>query len=409
MHKKLFFWDSFSNKSYTYDDLFNDIIQLRYLNRYVYTNDYYNIFKNIVCSLIHDCPIILLDYDFSNIEIENLGITKEELTSGYDLKNINELTPPQMITSFNNTSKWRITLYTSGTTGLPKRVSHTFQNVTRMVKKSSKMESDIWGFSYNPTHIAGLQVFFQALLNNNSIITLFGQSRSKIYELIEQFHITNISATPTFFRMLLPIEKPYNSVKRITSGGEKFDNKFTESLLTIFPNAKILNVYASTEAGTVLAANGDLFQIKDALKKMVKIVDNELFINNKLLGYTNSIELNDNWYNTGDIVEIVENDPLVFRFVGRKNELINVGGYKVNPLEIESVINSHPNIKISRVFAKKNSVIGNVLCADIVIKKDISEKTLKDFLNKKIQNFKIPRIINIVDSIEATRTGKIKR
>lgn len=73
-----------------------------------------------------------------------------------------------------------MTLFTSGTTGLPKSVSHSFASITRQVKKSERHINDIWGFAFNPTHMAGLQVFFQALLNKNSIIRLFGLDTKEI-------------------------------------------------------------------------------------------------------------------------------------------------------------------------------------------------------------------------------------
>jgi ribosomal protein L37AE/L43A len=83
---------------------------------------------------------------------------------------------------------WKITLFTSGTTGVPKKVIHTFSSITRFVKVSSSNEKSIWGFAYNPTHMAGIQVFFQALLNGNSIIRLFGLNINDIYNNIGYQH-----------------------------------------------------------------------------------------------------------------------------------------------------------------------------------------------------------------------------
>lgn len=409
MKNKLFFFDSNSSSGYSYHDLIIELNKTDYIPKYIYTENYFLIFKYVICSLIYDKPIIVLDYDFTEKEIINLDIKVEELDSSYKIDDKKEVTFESILQSTENLLNWDITLFTSGTIGLPKKIAHSFKNITRMVKISENKKQNIWGLAYNPTHIAGLQVFFQALRNNNSIINLFGQTRSKIFELINRFKITNISATPTFFRMLLPFEKEYPSIKRITSGGEKFDSKLSDNLLMIFPNARLLNVYASTEAGTIFAAKGDLFEIKEEYKNHVKIEDNELLIHRELLGKSISFEIKNDWYETGDIVEIVESSPIKFRFTSRKNDMVNVGGYKVNPNEVEQSINSHLLVISSRVYSKKNSVLGNILIADVKKKGELSEKELKLFLKDKLQSFKIPRIINFVESIELTRTGKIKR
>ena len=87
---------------------------------------------------------------------------------------------------------------------------------------------------------------------------------------------------------------------------------------------------------------------------------------------------------------------------------INVGGYKVNPFEIEECLMDLEEVKEAIVFGKPNSVLGNILCADIVIENDIKTFEIRKHLLKKLQNFKIPRVINYVSQIEKTRTGKKK-
>ena len=303
---------------------------------------------------------------------------------------------------------WSITMFTSGTTGLPKKVSHSFQSITRFVRVSEKNISHVWGFAYNPAHIAGTQVFFQALLNGNAIVRLFGLSKDKIYKEIEGFGITNISATPTFYRLMLPADKQYPSVIRITSGGEKFDEKTTAQITKIFPKAKITNVYASTEAGTLFASDGDVFSIKPEMMPMVKIEKDELLVHSSLMGIS---EINHGeWYNTGDLIKIISREPLRFIFISRKNEMINVGGYKVNPHEVEETIRSIDGIRDVCVFAKNNSVLGNIICCDIVkTDKSLDEPTIRTYLQSKLQEFKIPRMIKFVNELSMTRTGKIKR
>ncbi len=257
--------------------------------------------------------------------------------------------------------------------------------------------------------MAGVQVFFQALLNGNALIRLFGLNSGDIYAEIEKNNITNISATPTFYRLLFPCNRTFKSVKRITSGGEKFDKYLTQQIQTFFPNAKITNVYASTEAGSLFASSNDIFTVKLEYLKLVKIKDNELLIHNSLMG-NNEFQKDNEWYHTGDLIEIISESPLTFRFSSRKNEMINVGGYKVNPQEVEEAILMIEGIKNAYVYAKKNSILGNIVCCEVVSEnKDIKDAFIRKHLQENIQEFKIPRIIKFVDSISTTRTGKLKR
>ena len=119
-----------------------------------------------------------------------------------------------------------ITIFTSGTTGQPKRVTHSVATLARNVRKGAQYKEHVWAYAYNPTHMAGTQVFFQALMNQSTMVNVFGKQRDVVYQQIERYGITHISATPTFYRMLMPFEKAYSSVKRVTLGGEKSDKQF---------------------------------------------------------------------------------------------------------------------------------------------------------------------------------------
>jgi len=409
MLNKYFYIDNKRSVIISYSKLISDLSDIDFIPKYLYVDDAYVIFTNLIISLIYDKPITLLDSDLTLNEVVELGIPKTSLTTGFNIIQKKEITEKSFINILQKSKKWYLTLLTSGTTGPPKMISHKLNELTRMVKIATSKKDDIWGFAYNPTHIAGVQVFFQAFFNLNTIVNLFKKSKSEIKKNIETYNITNISATPTFYRLLLPFNKVYYSVKRITSGGEKFDNKISVELKKMFPNAKLLNIYASTEAGSLFVSNGDIFEITSDLTNMIKIKNNELLINRKLLGFSNDIKLENEWYYTGDIVKIVNKIPLRFRFITRKNEIINVGGYNVNPLEVEEIINNHSAVLNSRVVGRKNSVVGNILIADVKLIYSLSEKDLIDYLKTKLQYYKIPRIINFKNKLEITRTGKIKR
>ncbi len=410
--KKIFFIDYFNSIEKTYADLLSDISgnDLEF-TPFCYTSDYYLIFKQIIISLMLDKEITILDYDLSGEEIEGLGIKEALITQRFENPLRSSLTFDNFLSTFSNHDKWRINLFTSGTTGQPKKVSHTFKSITKSTRQAEKHAKSIWGYAYNPTHIAGIQVFFQALLNKNSIIRIFGYSKKDIQLCLKKFKVTHLSGTPTFYRLLVDNIAVFPSIKNLTFGGEKFDKRLSDSLSRSFPNAKILNVYASTEAGTIFASSGETFTIKEKFESNVKIKDNEILIHESIIGISSNIKLIDSWYHTGDLVEVISKDPLEFKFSSRKNEMINVGGYKVNPNEVEQVILSMPEVYDVSVFSKPNSVVGNLLCCNIVLQENyqLSVKQLKDQLSATLQPFKIPRIVKFVDSIEKTKTGKKKR
>ena len=410
---KYFFKDSRDSILVSWTDLINDLNGPSRFNPYCQTEEYYDVFKSLIISMLLGCEIILLDSDFSDDElIKLIGFTQFEK---YDRTIEKDEIPLikgkwDLIEQLRNTSdRWKLTIFTSGTTGVPKKVSHDYKSITRFVKYYEKNDESIWGFAYNPSHMAGLQVFVQALLNGNQLIRLFGMSPDSIRQEVKVRKITHLSATPTFYRLLLPCEEKYPSVRRITSGGEKFSDGVYKSLKNIFPNAKFTNIYATTESGTLFASDGDVFTVKPKYEKLVKVVNNELIIHQALLA-KNISSPNEKWFHTGDLVEQTSDFPLMFRFVSRKSDMINVGGYKVNPSEVEEALNSLKGVKHSRVFSKSNSVLGNIVCCEIVREDiNIDEKYIRKSLSSKLQEYKVPRVIRFVDVLSMTRTGKIER
>jgi len=409
---KLFYKDPILGVEFSYDQLFSDLANETVYMPYCKTDSYYDIFKQIILSLLLGKEISLLDSDFSETEVEQLiGQCADVYNNSIQIEPINVIEHSDFVRRIlEKKDSWKITLFTSGTTGLPKKVSHSFDSISRFVKKDDKRKDNIWGFAYNPTHMAGIQVFFQALLNQNTIIRLFGVDRDCTLELITNYKITNISATPTFYRLLLPADHICESIRNLTSGGEKFDANTLELLHKMFPNSLIRNVYASTEAGTLFASDGIIFTVKSKMLDLIKVVENELYLHSSLMGDSESLKLEDEWYKTGDIIEVLSEDPFSFKFVSRKTEMINTGGYKVNPTDVEEIIRLCPGVKDAFVFGKKNSLLGNIVSCEVIRSdQSLTEKNIREYLQEKLQEYKIPRTVKFVESLTTTRTGKISR
>lgn len=395
-------------KDYSYGDLLRSLNAGNTYFPYYKTSDIYSYFVNLIKALAANRPLVLLDSDINTSEIDSLDESRVNVAESITATSF--LNMDEVVAAVQNSTS-EITIFTSGTTGQPKKVMHSIQTLTRSMRIGNKYKGQIWAYAYNPTHMAGLQVFFQAFENQNTLVNVFNQSREYVYRQIKEKNISHISATPTFYRLLLPFENTYGSVIRVTLGGEKSDQHLYDSIKKIFPNAKINNVYASTEAGSLFAAKGDCFQIPESIKDKFKVVDDELLIHKSMLGTSDSFKFTDGFYHSGDLIEWVDEEQALFRFKSRKNELINVGGYKVNPGEVEVAIMDIEGVKQAMVYGKSNSILGNVLCADVVLEHgvELKEIDIKKILGTQLQDFKIPRRIKFVEEISLTRTGKMKR
>ena len=397
-----------AGKTYTYEELVKIINRSTTYCPYFQSKDLYAYFANLIKALVTNNPVVLIDADSSPADMPYLDFTllnKPQEIGTCSLKDMDEL-----IEALSQSTS-EITIFTSGTTGQPKRVTHSVATLARNVRKGEQYKEHVWAYAYNPTHMAGTQVFFQALMNQSTMVNVFGDSREVVYQQIERYGITHISATPTFYRMLMPFEKAYPSVKRVTLGGEKSDKQLYEHICNIFPNAKVNNVYASTEAGSLFAAKDDCFQIPANIRDKFRVENDELLIHKSLLGQSDSFVFDGEYYHSGDLIEWVNEAEGLFRFKSRKNELINVGGYKVNPGEVEDAINAIEGVQQSLVYGRSNSILGNIVVAEVKLVEGaaLTDLEIRKVLASLLQDFKVPRKIQIVNELSMTRTGKLKR
>lgn len=402
----LFISDIQNNKNLSYDQLLDYINSDIPIYSNFKTDNVFDYICNLIKAICNNIDILILDFDFTKDEVEKF-IGKSYVEERVEKLFFNAKTVEDLVHQIK-ISKSIITIFTSGTTGQPKQVAHTVENLIREVRIGEKYKSQVWALAYNITHIAGLQVLFQGALNINPLYYVYKLEKEVILDSLDKFNITNISATPTFYRLLLPTKNIYGRVKNISIGGEKSSYKLIEFIKYSFPNARINNIYASTEAGTLLATNGVNFTIPIQKKYLVKIEDLEILVHRKMLGYSNSFEETE-WYKTGDLIEWVDEENGVFKIVSRKNELLNIGGHKINPGEIELVLEQFDGVDSAFVYGKPNSVLGTILCCDIQSKKEISVEQLKLFLKNILQPFKIPRLFYFKSELDLTRNGKLKR
>jgi len=244
-------------------------------------------------------------------------------------------------------------LATSGTTAVPRQVTHTFRSLTRTTKLGNGT-AFTWGVLYDPYRFAGLQVILQGLLGNSSII--FPDLTQTIEEqlaLLVKENVNALSATPTLWRKILMCGKSKElDLRTISLGGEIADDGILRALSSAYPNATIRHIYASTEAGTAISVNdvragfpsSFLSDPPDGVE--LKICNQTLFVKNEVakpqyIDGSSPLVDEDGFVDTGDHV-VLEGDRVYFR--GRQNGVINVGGNKVFPEHVESILFSACNV-----------------------------------------------------------------
>ncbi len=319
-------------------------------------------------------------------------------------------------------SSSRILLETSGSSGKPKQIWHSMATLTQGIRCSTRHRTSVWGLTYPADHLAGMQVLFQALLNANPLVHLYRASTSDVHEAIDAFSITHLSCTPTFLRMLLADSIVHPTLQRLTSGGERLDTHSLGSLSRMFPSARLTNIYASTEVGALLVSHDDGFVIPEHLASKVRIVDGELWLHeslkveNRLESHdasgSDDEKVADAFWSTGDQVEVVSKSPLKIRFLSRCHEGFNVAGFRVDPVRLEAIARTHPQVADARFYGIPNSITEHLVACDLVATEGavpLEAAQWQAWLRPQVGRHELPRIVRWVSKIDTTDSGKVRR
>jgi acyl-CoA synthetase (AMP-forming)/AMP-acid ligase II len=317
-------------------------------------------------------------------------------------------------------------MLTSGTTGDPKIAIHTLAGLTGAIAAAAPGEPrPVWATFYDIRRYGGLQIFLRAVFSGGSLVlSRPGEAIADHLARMASERVTHVSGTPSHWRkamMSAAIAQFTPAYVRLS--GEIADQAILDALRAAFPNAAIGHAYASTEAGVGFDVNDGqegfpaayLDEIRNGVE--LRVVDGSLRIrsNRMAASYAGRPDLQmtdaEGWVDSGDMVE-VRNGRC--HFTGRRGGIINVGGLKVHPEEIESVINRHGAVRQSRVKPRKSPVIGAIVVADVVLHDGSGEinAVRQDILalcRSALPAHKIPALVNVVASIEMTSGGKVSR
>jgi acyl-CoA synthetase (AMP-forming)/AMP-acid ligase II len=325
------------------------------------------------------------------------------------------------------TSEWL--MLTSGTSGVPKIVSHTLEGLSGAIVADGPVRGapPVWATFYDIRRYGGLQIFLRAVIGGGSmVLSEPGEALADAVARLIARGVTHMSGTPSHWRKLLMSGSAAGfSPRYVRLSGEIADQAVLDGLRNAFPQASIGHAYASTEAGVGFAVNdgkegfpADLIGCnRDGVE--MKVVDGSLRIRSRRAAHAYvgpraaALADSEGFVDTGDMVELRGNR---YYFVGRRGGIINIGGLKVHPEEIEAVINRHPRVRMSLARSRKSPITGGIVVADVVLA-DAADAGRGESIRAEILSncraalapHKVPAMIRMVDRLEMTAAGKLAR
>ncbi|MDE6433387.1 MAG: fatty acid--CoA ligase family protein [Lachnospiraceae bacterium] len=291
-------------------------------------------------------------------------------------------------------------LFSSGTTGEPKAALHDLTYLIEKFNQPGKCLRTVTFLLFD--HIGGFNTIMHSLSSGCMIATLKTRSPEEVCGIIEKYDIELLPTSPTFINMIL-LSRVYekydlSSLKMISYGTEPMPESTLKQLHKILPDVRLKQTYGLSEIGimsTKSESSDSLWMKIGGMGYETKIEDDILYIKARsaMIGYLNAPSPFDEegWFNTKDKVE-VKGDYL--KILGRTTDLINVGGEKVYPNEIESVLLSFDGVKDVYVYGEANPITGQSVIANICVEDKNNNrdyiKQLRKYCKENLESYKRP-------------------
>jgi acyl-coenzyme A synthetase/AMP-(fatty) acid ligase len=318
-------------------------------------------------------------------------------------------------------------LFTSGTTGIPKMVVHTVESLTSAIKPGPRRDARIvWATFYDIRRYGGLQILLRAVLDGGSLV--LSDAAEPLAEHLARLGAlgaTHVTGTPSHWRrVLMRPEAHAMAPGYVRLSGEIADQAVLDNLHALYPQARVVHAFASTEAGVG-------FEVADAREGVpagtiddpgngakLKVEDGSLRISSpgnasRYLGDGDlPLAAPDGFVDTNDMMELRDGR---YYFVGRRGRIVNVGGLKVHPEEVEAIINRHPAVRVSLVHPRRNAITGSVVVADVVLREHVDtdaeglRREIVELCIGQLARHKVPASVRFVPSLAFSASGKLAR
>jgi len=331
---------------------------------------------------------------------------------------------PALSLAQNVDTEW--VMFTSGTTGAPKLVVHTLAGLAGAIDPDDvEAGARVWGTFYDVRRYGGLQILLRALRAGASLAYAApGEDIAEFLARLGAHGATHVTGTPSHWRtalMHLGIGAIRPSYVRLS--GEIADQPLLNALRVQFPGAAIVHAYASTEAGvgfevddglegfpaTLLERRGPVqMRVRDGVLQVCSPRTARRYLDPSL-----PLMDAEGFVDSGDFVE---QRGERFYFVGRRGGIINVGGLKVHPEEVEAAINSCPGVRLSRVTGRRNPISGMVVVAEVAAAgaldgpgEALVRSEILAICERKLDRYKIPMRVTFVAALPMSAGGKLAR
>jgi acyl-coenzyme A synthetase/AMP-(fatty) acid ligase len=322
-------------------------------------------------------------------------------------------------------------LLTSGTTGTPKLVVHSLSSLGGSLPRQTPAPGTVWSTFYDIRRYGGLQIYLRAVLSGVPLVLSSpDESTDEFLKRAAARGVTHLSGTPSHWRRVLmsgaaQVLRP----QYVRLSGEVADQVVLDQLREAYPKARIAHAFASTEAGVAFDVNDGragfpaelIGYSRDGIE--MKVEDGTLRIRSqrtaaRYLGPAPpDLASGEGYVDTGDLVELQDGR---YYFRGRKGGIINVGGLKVYPEEVEGVLNADPRVRMSLVRGKLSPITGALVVAEVVLEDSIGAtldapqaEGLKGELlaacRRALQAHKVPARLSFVPALELSAAGKLVR
>lgn len=415
------FWH---NQEYSYDELFasidawDKILQEKKIG------------KGTICAILGDFSYQISALTFSLMKAKAI-IVPFTKSIEHEIAEYQDISEVSCMFSFDDMDKWTFETYpreckntltldflekdvpglivfTSGSTGKPKGILQNCENVMKkFIDPRPGWKTTLFLML---DHFGGFNTFLSTFAYGGTAVCLSGRSPSAVCEAIAKSKATLLPTTPTFINLLIAskvyLSYDLSSIKIITYGTEVIPEATLTKLKEIFPNNKLKQTYGLSELGVLRSKSledGSVWVKVGGAGFETKIIDNILWVRSEsnMVGYLNAPNPfdEDGWMCTEDHVE-VKGEYL--RILGRKTDIINIGGQKVFPIEVENVILQADNVAEAKVYARPHPLMGQVANAEVELEKPEDSLALntrlKAFCMTKLAKHKVPVRFKVVDA-----------
>ena len=371
------------------------------------------------------CVLVPLTSSVEAMKPEFIEVAQGEITiqidseDNFKIKKLPNKADHPFYLKLRETKHPGLILFSSGSTGKNKASVHDFAPLLEKFKVPRHCLRTITFLLYD--HVGGVNTMLYTLSNAGCLVTVQDRNPDVVLRAIEKYKVELLPTSPTFLNLVLISEAYKNldlsSLKMVTYGTEPMPEGTLKRLNRVMPNVRFVQTYGLSEVGILRAKSksSDSLWVKIGGEGFeTKIVDGILWIRAKsaMLGYLNAPSpfTEDGWFITGDVVE---QDGEYIRILGRKSEIINVGGEKVYPVEVENILQDMEGVEDVMVGGEPNPITGQIVTVRVKLNTEETtsefRKRMRAFCKEKLPNFKIPQKVMIMEEdLHSDRYKKLR-